>query len=377
MRLRLNKKHFSSFLIIIIYFLNIFSFLSGELTNLYSLWTLWGNLSLLILIFLFQGSINKSDQKFIFFLFIFFFFLVTTTFITDRGLNNTILLSFSLFSFFVLSRENISLNTMRFIYIIALVFSIYWLFESNGYYNNYTSKDINPNRIGYVIMILSIYMNLTANLITKKTKLLRIIMTILGASIILNVRSRGAFIGFIVFIILDYLIPKKIWRYRVFIFALFVMVIISGYAFPYLYVYFYDYLKDYTIPFFNKSLYTGREIIWINFFDLVKDNSYRIFFGIKGDIKITNGYSSLHNSYLKLLANFGIIGVFSYFSFFIIKINSLFKKFNYFQIRFVIGFLSVLILGLLEINLFSFRLIFLNILFISLAFNKEIIDLSH
>ena len=367
----IKVKHAREYILFFLIFLNIFSFINRFIFDLYMNWALWGNLIFILFIYFLQNSISKYDLINILFLFLFLFYLVFTIFVTGRGLNDVVLLINSILIFFVISKENLSFSILKKIFVLSLFMFVFLIVRSINYlefYRLYSDNYINPNNIGYLIFITSLYINILGNIyINKFLKIKLLIINMLTVFGLYNVHSRSSLIGFLFFIILNYVLHKKIWKTKLFTIILYILIIIFGFLFPYTYSKFFVN--------YNIRLLSGRGLIWANFFREYTMSLKSIMFGIREGVSFFYKKLSLHNSYLNIMKSFGVGGYFLYFLYFMLIIKESFnRKLSDIQISFLLGFFSIMIVGFVEINVYSFRLALINFLFIAQVLNS---NLSH
>lgn len=101
------------------------------------------------------------------------------------------------------------------------------------------------------------------------------------------------------------------------------MLFLVGYLFPYVYV----------ALFYNGSLraddmlFSGRETIWFNFFNILLSNPKAFLFGLGANFRsIVSGGLSMHNSLLEMTFNFGTVGTLIYYIYAIKTIRSAFNR---------------------------------------------------
>jgi O-antigen ligase len=226
-------------------------------------------------------------------------------------------------------------------------------------------------------MFTAIYSNILSQKVFKDRRFINVIAIIrivLSGWAILNCQARGAFVSLIVFVFLDKVVPKAIWRNRRITMLIVSSIIFVGIAFTYIYSQMYLKGVNFTLPFSQKPIFTGREIIWLNFYGQMLKNKTALFFGLGSSADLWEGNRlNLHNSYLTILTNFGIVGFFMFYGFWIYQIKSLIKKYvlSNLQIKLILGFIIVLILGYIEVSILWHNMFFLNYLFLGLAFEDR------
>ena len=122
-----------------------------------------------------------------------------------------------------------------------------------------------------------------------------IIMSIMA---ILESQSRGVLLGFIVFLVFMMLNNKYIKNSKIYSFIT-CIILVSIIGFVLLYVNMWENNVDFSIPFTEKSLYSGREEIWT---ELLKQFSDNYMLGVGSHYNIQSFETlNIHNSMLYLL----------------------------------------------------------------------------
>ena len=117
-----------------------------------------------------------------------------------------------------------------------------------------------------------------------------------------------------------------------FLMTVIIVLLILPFVFPIIYVNFYTSGVDLKLPFTDKSLYTGRELIWSMFFSHMGSNlkNWLIGVGSKVPIYVDTGRSQsqhLHNNTLALLTIFGIIGTLMTYSYLLKNIKRIMSRY--------------------------------------------------
>lgn len=379
LRLRRPNKNIGNNILVLIIALNLLSFLDKKIFDIYESIFYYGNLLILIAVFVFlRTKITKEEIINIMFMLIILIYSTFTLFITKGGFGSVITLLYSYFLLLNLYKFKYDNKNIKRLLIVLILVNFYWAYNSTDYYIKskfYREEYINSNTVGMLLMYTAIYIKIFLKKLNAKSyKFLVMFIYIISLWSIINVQSRGALISLIAFIVLDNLTPKKIWKYRKNTLFVFVTIIFLGTIFPFLYINMYLSGKDFLIPFVKKSLYTGRESIWVNFINLMGKKPISWLFGLGSRVNLWDyGSLNLHNNYLAIIANFGIIGYILYYYFIILQINNIYKykHITNVSISSIIGFLCVLIIGYVEVSTLWHMMFFLNFMFLGLAYQNN------
>lgn len=364
--------------LLLLILINLVSFGNFFLFNIYQNLFFYINLLSIILVIVIQNRFYKKDMELLMFLLIFLSYGLLTLFITDGGFGSVLTPIYSILVYFVIKRTFISNKSLKIMMTSMIALNLFWVINSTGYYTRWfvnRERFINSNTIGMVLMYTAIYSSIfLRRLKIKKAKLY--IILIYGLSIfgMLNVQSRGSLLTLASFIILDTFVSKKLWKNGKFPKIFFIILLVVGLTIPYIYTKMYYAGFQFNIPLTSKTLYTGREIIWNNFYYEMSKNSINVIFGLGSDTELWSGkVLNLHNNYLGVIANFGVIGFILYYGYWFIQIQMLYRKkiFNDYQISLLEGFFAVLISGFFEISTLWHVMFFFNFMFLGLAMSEK------
>lgn len=158
-------------------------------------------------------------------------------------------------------------------------------------------------------------------------------------------------VAFLLFMILNYLIPKRIWnKKRVILFTGGLML--AGFMFPLVYLSIGQNrtLQELVYNLTGRSLYTGREILWIEFYNGFGDSKVAWLFGYGS---LADSLPNIHNSYLLVMMNFGIIGIAFYMCYMLMNVINVIrtkekKPISDFQLKCIFMFWCFQLIGCTE-----------------------------
>ena len=310
---------------------------------------------------------KSDDKKNMIFILFFLFYTLILTMISKGGIGSVYTLSSGFIVFYCI--KNFALTKLqKYVILFSLLFTnIYWIINSNGYYDAFFYNQwlgdgtmTNSNGVGkyicYTCILIYIFIkDLELNKITKLYIPFLFIMSFYG---IYNCRARISLLVLTMFIILNYfLVEKKYFNKKNFN-NLYNLIFILVTIFPYIYIFMYNHGIGSNIQTFGlstKSLYSGREDIWIKSFEGIKNISC-LLFGQGSSVDYWEGHVlNLHNNSMNLFIVFGLIALLIYY--FLLKkiINNSFvfgNQVNNISIRLLIFFLCILMEGISDITIF-------------------------
>lgn len=118
-------------------------------------------------------------------------------------------------------------------------------------------------------------------------------------------RSRGAFIMLTVFFVLKFLVPRKWWEKKGFFGFLSIFATFGSLAFVAFYVWLGSTGVNFSMPFFYKNIFSGREAIWYEFWTLFIKKPLT---GIGTNVTITSFFEfNVHNAMYNILVIHGVV----------------------------------------------------------------------
>lgn len=210
----------------------------------------------------------------------------------------------------VLSQMKFSYNQMRsvsYTYVIFFIVLICFSDRINTYYVNTSIFDftINPNVVAFLALLNSFF---AINLIQNKYYVIKYIIVIfLSLFLLFDTGARTSLVAFLIFIFLHIvnkqkpILKIKYNKYKFWV----CFFIIASFCVIYIYAFFLPtFLLDNKLIVLNKNIFTGRQIIWQEIINLMKQYW---FFGVGADYAFKNNeLYSAHNFFLGYAATFGI-----------------------------------------------------------------------
>lgn len=377
----IKKKSIGSILLLVLIILNSISFINMNLFLKYEKVSFYINLLIIILLFISEKKIYKNEQQQLIFIIMLGCFGLFTLLVTGGGIGSVVTPIYSILLIIVMSRFSFSKNMIKLLFVILIGVNLILVYNSPGYYKKAMydkSNYLNSNTVAMVIMYTFIYCKILMQ--NLKLKYHKIVITLLFAfSIwgILNCEARGSLFTLVSFIVLDIFIPKSFWKSKVRTMPIIIIIIGIGVMVPFIMVNLYEAGVNFTLHFTSKSLYTGREVIWSNFYSLMDNNIISWMLGLGSKVKLWDiGDVSLHNNYLAVISNFGIIGFIIYYSYILKIVSSLYRKnhLTNYQISLLIGFICVLLNGYIEITTLWSTMFYFNFMFLGIALNEVYIN---
>ena len=323
--------YFGLFLISNIFesFLSIYTSLSLEINFI------------IILIFALNNKdlIMRNSKNVLLFLFIMFISIFSLLF-AQGGFGSF----FNLFNFIcgilVFQCLELTEKQYRFIKYFVLILFLYNFYLSFSIWDNYVdgTNVFNPNSVG--IFLFLCYVILTN---FYKKKLVNIFLFIITIYAIYMTECRSALLAVIAFFLLkNFPFINRVIASKSSLILKCITVI--GIIFPLIYVYLYQNNFNFTLPFTEKSLYTGREYLWNIMLQALMTEPTGFILGLGTNHVTPAGVviGNYHNWYFGTLYTFGIIIFVLYFYYLIYNIAKI-KKPNI-----VFAFIALFIIGFFE-----------------------------
>jgi hypothetical protein len=192
------------------------------------------------------------------------------------------------------------------LYVLMLV---YWFFGVYTWmFADYSSFAMNTNTAATftVFSMMCVFPFLDA--LYEKNPLFGLLITLAFVKcfqISLYHRSRGAFIMLSVFFVLKFLVPTKYWEKKGFYRFMCIFSTLGSLLFVTFYVLLGFTRVNFTMPFFYKNIFSGREAIWAELFMLFKDKPLT---GIGTNVTLNTFFEfNVHNAMYNFLVIHGVI----------------------------------------------------------------------
>ncbi|KAB7671696.1 O-antigen ligase family protein [Bacillus sp. B1-b2] len=307
--------------------------------------------------------------------YIFVFYCMLTLTFSDGSFGSVLNIICNVFILLILCEYKLDNSNLKLVFLSFLIVNIYWIFNSAGYYQEFYNDRtlINSNIVGMVISYTAIYLRIFLKQRNMKlTSLFSYIIPILSLWAILQLEARGNFFALLIYLLIDSLIPKRLFKKGNILLFLITVIILVGTVIPYIYVNYIN-LINFDPSITSKDIYT-RQYVWNLFFTAMNNDFQSWLFGVGSQADVWNTTSiNLHNTYLAIIGNFGLIGYLLYFSLFLRIIAKITKGPNMstFQIQLILGVTFQLLLGYVEVAMLWDVMYFFNFLFIGLAINEK------
>ena len=185
---------------------------------------------------------------------------------------------------------------------------IYWFFGVYTWmFADYTSFAMNTNTAATFTVFSMMCVFVFFDAIYENHKIVGLLITIALVKcfqISLYHRSRGAFIMLTVFFVLRFLIPQKAWDKKAFYRLMCVFATLGSLVFVAFYIWLGTRGVNFRMPFFYKNIFSGREAIWLEFWNLFIQKPLT---GIGTNVTITSFFEfNVHNAMYNILVIHGI-----------------------------------------------------------------------
>lgn len=302
----MNKK-ITTFLIMLYISLELISFFN------YSFFTIFNNYNVLfsfvIFFIIYIGNINRFSKGSLYFLVLLTILLFLSVLLNNGSIGSILNILCLILGIEIFSKINITSSFYKFIIVLLIFLLFFDLYKSLSVYGTtlyFKNTDFNSNTIAQCVLYINMIIFLYFKKNQKKINLLFLFLIPCSFWAIVNTQSRGAALSYIFFIGLLLFSNVGLVKNK----GIFLMLTLSilGVLFPIIYLNMYKNGINYTIPFTNKSLYTGREALWLYSYEALMDNPKNILIGLGSNFTIVGQDTlNLHNMFFALIVNFGIL----------------------------------------------------------------------
>lgn len=360
----LKKKKITTFLFYIYFILFLVTMFDNPFGRIYSDNSILINLGILFILFLNEKSkIVNNSKNILLFIGIMFISLISVVF-NNGGMGSL----FNILSFMlgVLIFNNIIIDKKKYKFLIGVscALFLYMFYLSFSVWDSYLRgiSFLNPNSVALYLLFSAFVLD--SNFKNWKISLFLFPLCIYG---IYLTECRSAIFACIIYLLITRfsLIRNFVFKYKK---SILYALVFLGTIFPLIYIYLYKNGITISLSFSDKSLYTGREVLWMNMLASLKNEPYSLLFGLGTNYVTEIGViTNFHNWYFGVLFTFGILNYFLYFIFLIYNISS--KS----DIKTLASFIAVFIMGFFEsMALFGMIQIIVYILFLVSNYHVKI-----
>lgn len=181
-----------------------------------------------------------------------------------------------------------------------VIFFIWFCYDLAFSYNSNTGATVTVfSLLAALVLILRLYES------KEIFGLLLVMAMIRSFNLVLWHLARGAFIALVLFLIFYYIVPKKFWTTKKLYVAFCLFATLGSLMFVLSYVSLAKTGYNLQIPFFYKSLFSGREEIWSEVFNLFKQKPM---LGIGSGYELESFFEyNMHNAMYDILIVHGVI----------------------------------------------------------------------
>lgn len=312
-----KKYEINDIILMIMLFINFCSYLFSEIYSIFSKISIIINIIFVISIIILNKDKLKNDKRKIIIIYLIQIIILLLTYIIKGTGVGSILHMLVVTSILLISTKIEISNKIEKVlrYLIPIYYLLFILTPKNH---------LNTNYVGYIFLCLFIISISVYNLYNKGNFSKLILFTILTLLLTYSYRCRTAMLAcLILFIVL--LVPNKIYKKDSLKTIIPFSLIFGSLFFAFLYVSLWKSGFYINITFFaGKSLYSGRNSLWYEAFNLIIRNPL---FGV-GSKYVLNSFPTyaFHNTILMITVTFGIPNLILYFYNFYSFIEEIYKK---------------------------------------------------
>lgn len=302
----MNKRISTIFLILYI-LVEILSFFNFTFFNYFNKVNVF--FSLFVFLVVFVCNLSLFSKKSISFLTILTLLMMLSVFLNNGTIGSVVNIICLIMGITIFSKIKIPKVYYKYVTFIFLLILLYYLYKSKDIL--YTTKyfkntDFNSNTIAQVILYINMFLFLLFSKYKWDIKMLYFLIIPISLIGIINTQSRGAALSYVLFIFIFTFRNFKIIKRKSGL--LITLLAIAGTFFPIVYLNLYRNGVNFVIPYMNKSLYTGREVLWLYTYEKLTASVFNIIVGLGANFVIEGQeVLNLHNMFFALIVNFGII----------------------------------------------------------------------
>ena len=185
---------------------------------------------------------------------------------------------------------------------------IYWFFGVYTWmFADYTSFAMNTNTAATFTVFSMLCAVVFFESLYDKYRIAGLLITIALVKclqISLYHRSRGAFIMLLAFCFLRFVIPSRLWEKKGFFYTVCAFATLGSLLFVAFYVWLGTTGVNFRMPFFYKNIFSGREAIWLEFWELFR---HKPLTGVGTGVTITSFFEfNVHNAMYNILVIHGM-----------------------------------------------------------------------
>ena len=192
------------------------------------------------------------------------------------------------------------------VYVLFLFIWYFWAYP--WMFADYTAYAYNTNTAATFAIYTSLCALIFFEILLEKYPIAGLFITVAlikAFQIGLYHRARGAFIMLMAYLLFRYVIPKKWWKNSKFYKGMCIFLTLGSLAFVAVYVVVGMSGSNFYVPFFYKNVFSGREAIWLEFFNLFKAKPLT---GIGTNLTIESFFEfNVHNAMYNILVVHGVI----------------------------------------------------------------------
>lgn len=239
------------------------------------------------------------------------------------------------------------ISKIALLFLIVLVIKTYFIYDHSLYRYRVTPIAVNPNSTGFLIIYLYFLSEMDGNS-SILNRLVKLILVFAGA---LQCGARTSLLAFVILIAGGPFIKRCITHHNITVGLIF-FIIAFGSVFPFLYIMAFK-IMDHVL-FLGEDIFSGRQEIWVNVINYVKQNPQTWLFGTGYDnITFYPGAFNIHNAYWQMFAQFGLPITCVYFLVVIKIVNKSFHDRIDADIRFkaILIIMLTLLVGIMDTTL--------------------------